>query len=137
MTELTDFTEDEISQVQEYIEANASHSLLSKTDLLTESPIEKTRIFVSVFRVLLSARNYSDKKLRKKLDSILSPVQDVYYRLYNLYSLYSVTSVNISNNDYINEMTMILTEKENIFSINKCIDVFIAFTEGVEISREE
>jgi len=72
-SDIRNFSKEEIADVSVYLDASVPHTLVNDLFVLSESLHEKAMIFVSIFRVLLTASNYvGNESTRKKLKEMLS-----------------------------------------------------------------
>ena len=59
--ELIDFTEEEVSELQRYIETHVHHTILQRIYVLTEKPIEKCQSFTTICRILISCKKEKEQ----------------------------------------------------------------------------
>ena len=145
----TSFTSDEISEISFYLQSNIQASILNQLLVLTDVPIDKTRVFVAIYRLITSAKNYTDNiDLKNKLSELLSSVSVVYDPILPLITNYQTSTVNIGKRRIFTRICDIFYDVNNISNINNFIDVFFLFAEkqqkfdlnkitGVDLETEE
>ena len=131
MVEIKDFTTTEISEVQRYVESQAPHSILTTTFILSENPIDKLKVFTTVYRILNSAKNYVKDDLKKKMNELLNEAEESYEKIYPLLLKYQSTIVEFGKNRLLKNLLNHLTNDKD--HINKLIDAFLVFGEKIEL----
>lgn len=127
---LSDFNEDEVGEITHYIIKNINASVLTQLLVMTDVPVDKAQIFVAMYRILNSARNYvENKELKAKLDSILKEVEKTYFELYSILVRYNNSKVIFNKHRLQQKIINILIVPENLISMNKFIDYFYVFAE--------
>lgn len=126
----SDFTKDEIAEVNSYLSAAVGFSqILGQFYTLTDIPIDKAKVFVSVYRIFNSCSNYIETpELKEKINIILADSCNLYLRIYRLYQVYSEKG-SFGKHRIYNDILSEMMEKENMKRINLIIDLFILFAE--------
>lgn len=130
------FNQAEITEINNYITVNVPYSILQEFFPLTDVPIEKAKIFVGMFRMVNSAKNYLKNELTEtKLTILLKEVEHIYYKLYPDVVRYGNTPMHIGAHKRLHEIISVMTDINNIPKLNKFIDIFLVFAEK-QIVRE-
>jgi hypothetical protein len=130
MVDSTIFTGEDIVEVSHYLQSNIQASILNQLLVLTDVPIDKVRVFVAVYRLVLSASNYtSNPELKKKLNDLINEVTPVYQSVFPRLTKYQTSSVDYGKKRLFNSILNEFLDEKNITKINSFIDIFFLFAE--------
>jgi len=132
-----DFTETEINEISSYIQNTIPHiePMLQRMFPLTESPIDKSRIFCSAYRIIDSSKDLLEKeseKTKEKLIEVLKSIEDIYHELYPVV-LKQNSNINYGKNIYLLKAIKVFLDKEKNLRVNWFLNLFLIFTEKHEL----
>lgn len=128
-----DFTDEEIREVSHYIQANVKDIQLSQLLIFTDVPLDKSIVFIAVYRLLGSARSYITGDLHNKLNLLLDNVEQEYFEMYKLVSLYQGSTLSFGKHRLLTKIRNKFMDIERNKKINKFIDIFFMFGEKLQL----
>jgi len=144
---IKEFSQTEISEINRYLTSITPFGVLEELYALSENPIEKSKIFCDMNRILNACRNYvKDDKTRAKLQIILEGSEDIATKLRKL--VFKYNQYTYGRRTYENQISDIITNKKINTKINNLIDSFLILSEklsffdidkiaGVESGKKE
>lgn len=125
-----DFSKDDIAEVNSYLSAAIGFSqVLGQLYTLTDTPIDKAKVFVATYRIFNSCSNYIEtSELKGKIDIVLADSSFLYLKIYRNYQAYNEKG-NFGKHRIYNDIVTDLGDRENMKKINLIIDLFIMFAE--------
>ena len=138
MVEISEFSENEVGELQRYIETHVQNTILQKIYLLTENPFDRAMAFTTIFRILASCKNYaSTPELRNKLERLLDEGSKVYNEIYPLVLEHENYQINFGKSRLVEKIIVVLVDKDKNETIAKIINAFLVFGEKIELNRME
>ena len=137
MVELQEFTNDEIADLERYIRVHANVTILQKIYTLSENPIDKAIIFINVYRILDSCKNYTKGDLHDKMVKLFNEFNQVYNEVYPLIISYLNKEVEVGKERLKKRIIAIISIPDNSKKIRKAIDSFLVFGEKIEMNKTE
>lgn len=139
LIDLKEFTDDDIAELQQYIEVHVHHTILQRVYVLTEDPLDKARNFITIYRIINSCRNYvaSQSELRNKIEKLLEEAKPVYDMIYPHYVDHESSKINYGKNRKRMKIVAVLKCMENNEITRKLIDAFLVFGEKIELNRKD
>ncbi len=150
------FSENEISQINSFIEKNVEHSILHKLFVYDDRPVEKIRVFSTIYRICKSVADYlPDKNTREKMGKLLEPygkVRQEVYHLISMYDFYKVTKMKLifhkriinylrdqDSLDKIEQLCsdfLVMLERHKTYSLDKVAGFSLETDEGKELAKQ-
>lgn len=132
------FSSTEIGEINSYVINQIQNSVdLQQYFVLTEEPIKKTRIFISIYRILTGVRAFIEKQeTKEKLDNFLLDTNDLYSNLYALLMTYDTLS-KYNKNKILRKIIMVYQNEDKNLKINHLINSFLVFAEKQELLETE
>jgi len=124
-----DFNKTEIIEISRYVLNNVPYSVLERVFPLTENVINKAMSFITMWRIINSAKNYVNKKeTKEKLNKLLENCSEEYRKIYKLLIGYQKPGY-FGKDKYYDEITKIFFNYDSNMKVNNLIDVFLIFAE--------
>ena len=129
---IRDFTDTEIAEINKYVVSQIPQSILPQLFLLSEDPDKKIRIFIGIYRIIESARDFVESEdTRTKMTLFLDTGKLAYTELYPKLLKYDTCDMAFRKDaltkDLIRSMLKHNTE------INSFTNKFIVFAEKLEL----
>ena len=125
-----DFVDTEVKEINKYLIANVPMSHLQTTLPITDNPIEKTKIYVVIYRFMNGFKNYvQDDTTRAKLISILEKHKETYSKINRLYLTLENREINFGKSRIKNKLISIYKDFNANMQVNDFIDIFLVFAE--------
>ena len=129
---IRDFKPEEIAEINGYVITQIPQTILPQLFVLSEKLFKKAKVFVTIYRIMSGARDFSEKESTKqKIENHLNYVDDVYYKLYKIISKYDNLNINFGKNNLLRKLNNIVIE--NNYKINFFINSFLVFAEKQEL----
>ena len=135
---IRDFDDTEINELQTYINSTVPHTFLNHQNIITENPILKSGIFLVVYRIFKSCREYATTEaLRDKLDTLLEGSSGIRNELYPLNIKIEKTSSDYQKSLLSSKVIYLLTNPINQKRVDNLIDAFLVFGEKIQLFEIE
>jgi len=149
-----DFTEEEIMEINRYILTNVPYTVLETVFVLTEKVVDKCSIFITVYRLINSAKSYVGKsETKEKLDKLLNGCIEIKTEVHKYllryeegrfgsgvcYDMLCNILENEKKSEQINNLIdifLIFAEKQKLYDINKIVGIKAQEVEGSAIVDE-
>jgi hypothetical protein len=142
------FSSGEIEMMHHYVESVVSSSILNNIVVLTDKLEEKARIYLAVFRIMNSVKNYVSGHTKEKLDEIIKINYPVYSEINKLIAIIEYSTIKFQKQRVLNRLMHILQSQDNLLRMNAFIDLFFILIEkqtkydldkitGIDLETEE
>ena len=129
---IREFNDIDISEINKYVASQVPLSILPQMFILTEEPIKKIQIFISIYRTIEGARDFVEtEQTRSKLNEFLDEGKAAYNEIYPLFLKYDASSI-FYGKEYLFKNLVDCMIKHNS-AINKFTNNFIVFAEKLEL----
>ena len=93
---IRNFTSDEIAEINNYVLTQIPQTILPSLFLITEEPIKKTRVFVAIYRILNSCKDFIENdSTKEKLIEHLNYSSESYIKFYDIILKYDLTELEL------------------------------------------
>lgn len=130
---IRNFTYEEITEINRYVVTQVPHSILPQLFIITDEPIKKIQIFLNVFKIISSARDFvENSETKNKLNIVLGLVKEIYNNLYETYVEYESTELDFIKMKIKKRLINFVKEYNN--NINYLCSAFLVFAEKQELT---
>jgi len=130
----TDFSQEEVKNINHYITTQIPHTILPRLFVLTEDINEKCSVYLNIYALIESTMYYvKNQETRDKIRKLLEETKDAYKKLYKLSLEKHNSEVSIGRSQINTNIANLLTE--NSRGINKLRSIFLVFAERIELTE--
>jgi len=127
--EIRNFNEAEIAEIHTYVANQIPQGILPQLFILTDEPIKKVKIFITIYRIMQGVRDFVEKlPTKNKLTKFLSKFDELYNILYDLLIKLDNTTSEFGKSSYTKKILNTLKTDNNL-KVNKLINSFLVFAE--------
>ena len=129
---IREFTDEEIAEINNYVTTQIPQTILPQLFILSEEPIKKVKIFLTIYRILSGAKDFAaNESTKNKLLKILNEAEDAYNKLYEI--TIEIDRNTLDLKEMYLERDLIKVLLKNNLLINSFINSFLVFAEKQEL----